>query len=199
MLVALLWLAGCGEREEAVSVQVVAWATPLAAAPGVVVEHGRLVVTAVALAPCETVGAKLWRALSPVSVAWAHAGHTADPSEGFEGGEVMLTVGGSQRLGVLLPAAGRYCQAVLTLAPSATHPSLHAHGEWPVAGASTPFALETRAERVVRLPISLALDDAHRDGALDLELGAVTMPVDLASATAGDELLDAVAASVRAR
>ncbi len=182
-VVLLLVVLGCGSREEGVSVELSVHVSALAAAPDVAVSDASVRVTSVTLVPCETTVDKVWRALSPISTAWAQHDHSHHGSA-LQPVTVSLTGEPHQYLGMLMPNAGRYCSAQVELA------ALHVAG----TRGGVPFELGSSAERVVKFPVAVVLDEEHKSADLMLKLGPADLPIE----PDAERLFDSVATSMRA-
>lgn len=196
-----LGFAACGQREPGVSVTLTVHVSPLEGPPSVAIARAVVGVTGLTLLPCDTTGAKLWRAVAPLSAAWAHGDHApAELAPGaMEPVEIDLLTGSAQTIGVLLPFARDYCEAELAFAAEPGQASLRVLGAHLDGGAWLPFELTTQTDRRVRFPVALQLDDVHPAATLELELGPALLPADPAAPEAATRLLDAIAASVRPR
>lgn len=189
--------SSCGERIAGVTVDVVAHVSPLSANESLAVDQAHLRVSSLTLTACEGLGATLWRAISPVSQAWAHGGETQDAEGSLEPVVISLSEPGAQYLGSVLPLPGRYCEAELVLGPSSSRPSLRVAGLRTVADSAAPFEVSTQAQRSVRLPIAVTLDEEHRVAQLDLKLGSLSLGSNVDAPDAAVTMLDQLARSVR--
>lgn len=124
-VLALAWiLPACVIHESGTAVQLglsAPSAITLALGPTVRLTDGVLLLQEVHLEPCPSEAAALWRALSPVSVAYAHSG--APPALGAAGQAMPLLVPALTPV-ELHPAVGRYCGVTPLFAPSAQAPTL---------------------------------------------------------------------------
>ncbi len=198
--------SACGQRESPVTVAVTARVlAPLLEArrAGATfdIHAATASVTEVTLQPCPGVAAQLWRWVNPLSTAHAHDG---EHSVGTTNPAMALSLGhtATQPLVTLTPNAGRYCTAELVFGPSSEGPSLRVAGHrTDEAGGETPFEFQVTAVRIARLPISITLDEAHREGGLEVQFAlpaALPDTIDLTAPVAGALLLDLVADSARA-
>jgi hypothetical protein len=125
LVLGLLWaLPACVIHESGTLVQIdlsAERAIALSLGPTVRLTDGVLLLQEVHLEPCPDAAAAVWRALAPVSTAYAHSG--PPPSIGPAGQAMPLFVPALTPV-ELHPAVGRYCGVTPLFAPSAQAPTL---------------------------------------------------------------------------
>ncbi len=184
-LTALTSLTACGEREPGLSVSVTAEvASPLS------FDTATLSIERVELVRCET-ARPWWRALSPISTAWAHGGadvEATDPRVVVAPVLVALTSAESQPIATFAPPPGAVCGVSLTFAPSTAE--ARAQGTTLFLEGAGVRQLSTRRYVVTKSFDARALDEAHPALTLRLRFEAAPLGAD------GDQTLAALLATV---